>query len=128
MAESARSLRGRGVSHAYLDAVRDIALFAAGGDPDAARTVSKGEWDAAREEAGFADMPSAESVRQKLRITHWRSVLAVVFLPAEQRRQGLGTYAKRVAALGRGTALPALVATPAELRGDRAGARRGRSR
>ena len=67
-----------------------------------------------REEAGFADMPTAESVRQRLRFTHWRSVLAVVFLPAEQRRQGLGTYARRVGAYGRGTALPALVATPVE--------------
>jgi len=112
--ESASSLRGRGVSHAYLDAVRDVALFAAGGDIDAAHMVSKGEWDAVREEAGFAEMPTAESVRQKLRITHWRSVLAVVFLPAEQRRQGLGTYAKRVSAYGRGAALPGLVATPVE--------------
>ncbi len=112
--ESASQRRGRGVSHAYLDAVRQIALFAAGGDVDAAHLVSKGEWDAVRAEAGFPDMPMAESVRQRLRITHWRSVLAVVFLPAEQRRQGLGTYARRISAYGRGTALPGLVATPVE--------------
>jgi hypothetical protein len=76
--------------------------------------VSKREWDAVREEAGFPDMPKAESVRQKLRITHWRTVLTVVFMPAEQRRQGLGTYVKRVSAYGRGAALPGLVATPVE--------------
>jgi hypothetical protein len=104
----------RGVSHAMLDAVRDVALVAAGGDADAARLVSKGEWDEAREAAGYPDMPTAESVRQRLKITHWRSVLAVVFLPAEQRRQAIGTYTQKVAAFGRGAALPQLVATPVE--------------
>jgi hypothetical protein len=104
----------RGVSHAMLDAVRDVALYAAGGDVDAARLVSKGEWDDAREGAGFPDLPTAESMRQRLRMTHWRSVLAVVFLPAEHRRQAIGTYTKRVGAFGRGTQLPTLVATPVE--------------
>ena len=35
----------RGVSNALLDMVREVALVAAGGDADAARLVSKGEWD-----------------------------------------------------------------------------------
>ncbi len=97
-----------------LDAVRDAALYAAGGSADAARLVSKGEWDDARAGAGFADLPTAESIRQRLRITHWRSVLAVVFLPAESRRQAIGSYTKRVGAYGVGAALPTLLATPVE--------------
>lgn len=113
-AQASSRFPARGVSHVMLDAVRDVALCAAGGDADAARLVSKAEWDDAREAAGFADLPTAESVRQRLRITHWRSVLAVVFMSPEQRRQGIGTYTKRVGAFGRGTQIPQLVATPVE--------------
>jgi hypothetical protein len=107
--------RVRGVSNAVLDAVRDVALVAAGGDVDAARSVSKEAWNAVRAEAGHPDLITAEAFRQKLGLDHWRSVLAVAFLEPRDRGRTLGTYTKRVSALGQGAAIPELRATPADL-------------
>jgi hypothetical protein len=113
-AQASSRFPARGVSHAMLDAVRDVALYAASGNAAAALSASKDEWTDAREPAGFPDLPTAESFRQRIGITHWRSVLAVSFLPAEQRRQAIGTYTKKVGAFAPGAALPALLATPVE--------------
>ena len=105
----------RGVSNALLDAARDVALAAAGGDVDAARLVSKGAWDAARERAGHADMLTAETLRQKLRVPSWRAALAVAFLSPNQRSGAIGSYRKRVSALGQGADLPKLRASSADV-------------
>ena len=106
--------RPRGVSNAVLDAVREVALVAAEGDMDAARLVSKRKWNEARERAGHPELPMAEPLRQKLKLRHWHTVLAVAFLPPQKRSPTLGSYNKRVTALSQGAQLPALRATPAE--------------
>ena len=95
-------LPARGVSHAFLDAVREVALVAAEGDIDAARSVSKSRWESAREPAGHADLPKADSVRARLKVPHWRTALAVVFEEASSRSRTLGVYTQRAGALGRG--------------------------
>jgi hypothetical protein len=85
----------RGISNALLDMVRDIALLAADGDADAARFVSKGGWNRARDDGGFG-CPSAERLRQKLSVRHWHQALAVAFLSPKERAGTLGSYRKRV--------------------------------
>jgi hypothetical protein len=111
---SCPELRGGGVSNAVLDAVRKVALVGADGDADAARVLSKREWDAARERAGYPDLSTAERFRQRLKLRHWHTVLAVAFLPPKQRAGALGGYNKRVSALSQGADLPVLRAAPAE--------------
>jgi len=59
-------------------------------------------------------MPSAETLRQKLKLHHWHAVLAVAFLPPDKRAGVIGSYRKRVSALSQGADLPRLEATPAE--------------
>ncbi len=110
---SASQWATRGVSNALLDLVRDVALLAAGGDADAARLVSKGEWNRARDEGGF-EVPTAERLRQKLDVKHWQQVLAVAFLSPKARGRTLGSYRKRLSALSQGAEVPELQVDDAE--------------
>lgn len=113
-AQSVPGIPGRGVTNATLDAIRRVALVAAGGDVDAARLVSKPAWNDAREAAGHPELATAERYRQKLKVRAWTNVLAIAFLPVEKRSNAIGGYTKRVSALGMGADLPTLRATPAE--------------
>ncbi len=110
---SASQWATRGVSNALLDMVREVALLAAGGDADAARLVSKGEWNRARDEGGF-ELPTAERLRQKLDVKHWQQVLAVAFLSPNARGRTLGSYRKRLSALSQGSEVPELQVDDAE--------------
>ena len=110
---SASQWATRGVSHALLDMVRDVALLATGGDADAARFVSKPQWNRAKDEGGF-ELPSAERLRRKLDVEHWHQVLAVAFVSPKMRAGTLGSYRKRVSALSQGAAVPELQVDDAE--------------
>ena len=70
--------------HDRLDAVAEIALAAAGGDTDRARTISKQRWDRQRTFLRRFDLPTAETIRQSLRAS-WTRVLDVAFAEAGDR-------------------------------------------
>lgn len=72
--------------HELLDAVRDVAIAATGGDRSAAAQLSQGRWNRQRVVMGRLELPTAESVRQRLRKgCSWARTLEVALAPASAR-------------------------------------------
>jgi hypothetical protein len=85
-AASGARFKPRQTFHELLDCVRDVAIAAAGGDRSAAAQLSQGKWDRQRVLMGRLELPTAESVRQRLRKgCSWARTLEVALAPANAR-------------------------------------------
>ena len=57
-----------------LDGVADVALAVCSGNHEKALSLSKAEWDAGRLKSGRSDLPTAQTIRQRLRLSWPRTV------------------------------------------------------
>lgn len=67
-----------------LDGVADVALAVCLGNHENALSLSKAEWDAGRLKSGRSDLPTAQTIRQRLRLS-WQRTLELAFADPHAR-------------------------------------------
>lgn len=83
-----------------LDGVADVAILACAGNRERASAISKSSWDAARLSFGRQDLPTAQTIRQRLHLS-WTRTVQLALTDPSRRTTLLGQWdGSRVGPLG----------------------------
>lgn len=77
-----------------LDGVAEVALAASSGDGQGAVSLSKAQWDASRLQVGRSDLPTAQTIRQRLRLS-WPRTLELALTDPNRRATLRGQWEGR---------------------------------